>query len=374
MSDTAQNLTPVQAQRLSERRTRFTRPSFLIQMALLAILVLGPLTNPSFRIMDVTVKIMVLAIAVASFDIIIGYTGIISFAHGMFFGLGAYSMALVSYYSDGVQYYHIGLAVLLAVALSLVIAIIISVFSLRVKAIFFAMMTLAVAEFGHILGYQWSSLTMGEDGVSFSMPGLFNTDWTAGTLWGMEINGRLMVYYFILVVSVLLFAGLVRFVRSPVGRVLKSIRENEPRSIALGYRIFRYRILSTVFGSVVASLSGVLFAMWLSYVNPDTVLGTPLMVNLLLMVIIGGLGTIYGGIVGAAFINITETWLPDLEKLAVVLFPGMEIIHRLAERWVLYFGILFVLVVLFFPKGLVGSVRDMVAHRQGKAEKSGLEK
>ena len=93
------------------------------------------------------------------------------------------------------------------------------------------------------------------------------------------------------------------------------------------------------------------------------------MLNILLMVIIGGLGTLYGSIIGAAFIKITETWLPDLEKVAEAVFPNMVIVHRLAERWILYFGILFILVVFFFPKGFVGTARDMIRQRKAMARK-----
>ncbi len=367
MEASDQTLTPVESQRLAFERGRYTRPTFLVQLALVAILIACPLMFQSFRVMDVVVKIMIFAVAVASYDIIIGYTGIISFAHGMFFGLGAYAVGLVAYYSETPQYYHILLGLLLAVAMAMVLAVVIAFFSLRVKAIFFAMMTLAVAEFAHILGYQWSSLTMGEDGVSFKMPGILNVNWSDGAILGAPLNGRLVTYYVILVLSVLLFIGIVRFVRSPVGRVLKSIRDNEQRATALGFRIFRYRMLSTVFGSTISAVCGGLFAMWLNYVNPDTVLGIPLMLNILLMVIVGGLGTIYGGIVGAAFINIAETWLPDLQKVASKLFPGNEVMQRLTERWVLYFGILYVLVVLFFPKGVMGSLRDMAARRKVQA-------
>ncbi|MFH1036042.1 MAG: branched-chain amino acid ABC transporter permease [Pseudomonadota bacterium] len=359
-----QELTPVQAERQRQRRRRFTRPGFVMQIALLLCLLAGPLIWPSFRVMDLVAKIMIFAVVVASFDIILGYTGIISFAHGMFFGLGAYSLALVCHHTPSPQYYHLLLAGATAALISSTVAVVISALSLRVKAIFFAMVTLAVAEFCHILGYQWSSLTMGEDGISFKLPGIFGVDWSGGSLWGTQINGRLTVYYLILVACVLLFVGLVRFVRSPVGRVLKAVRDNEQRAIALGYRVFRYRVLSTVFGSLVSSLGGVLFAMWLRYVNPDTVLGTSLMLTLLLMVIIGGLGTVYGGILGAAFIKTAETWLPDLQKLAKSLFPQAPLVQRLAERWILIFGILYILVVLFFPKGVVGSLRDWAERRR----------
>lgn len=357
-------LTPVQRYRAREARRRFTRPSFLIQAALLACLALAPLAMPSFRTMDVVVKVMIFAVVGASFDIILGYTGIISFAHGMFFGLGAYAAALVNYHAGDPQYYHLLIAAGAAVAVSAAAALVIAAFSLRVKAIFLAMMTLAVAEFAHILGYQWSSLTLGEDGVSFKMPGLFDPNWSAGDFLGVAIDGRLMVYFLVLVVSTLLFVGIVRFVRSPVGRVLKSVRDNEQRATALGFKVFHYRVLSTVFGSVVCSLAGVMFAMWLSYVNPDTVLGSTLMLNILLMVIIGGLGTIYGGIVGAAFITVAETWLPDLLKAGAGLLPKVEILQRLSERWVLFFGLAYVLVVLFFPKGVIGAAREMASRRR----------
>jgi branched-chain amino acid transport system permease protein len=212
---------------------------------------------------------------------------------------------------------------------------------------------------------------MAEDGVSFKLPGILGVGWSAGKMAGIEVNGRLMTYYFILIVSVLLFLGMLRFVRSPVGRVLKGIRENEQRAVALGYRTFRYQTFSIVFGSAMASLSGVLFAMWLRYVNPESVMSTPLMLNILLMVIIGGMGTLYGSIIGAAFLQIAETWLPDLQKLAVALFPQNDIVHRLAERWILYFGILFVLVVFFFPKGFMGTARDMVRRRAAAKRKEG---
>jgi branched-chain amino acid transport system permease protein len=371
MPASEQSLTPIQLQRLSEQSSRYTRPAFLLQLLLLVLLVLCPLLFQSFRVMDVVAKIMIFAVAVASFDIIIGYTGIISFAHGMFFGIGAYAVGLVAYYAKAPHYHHILMGLGLAVLLAVILAVVIAFFSLRVKAIFFAMMTLAVAEFAHILGYQWSSLTKGEDGVSFKMPGIFNVNWSDGSILGVPLNGRLVTYYFILIVSVLLFVGIVRFVRSPAGRVLKGIRDNEQRATALGYRIFRYRMLSTVFGSTISAVCGGLFAMWLNYVNPDTVLGIPLMLNILLMVIVGGLGTIYGGIVGAAFINIAETWLPDLQKVTASLFPGWEVLQRLSERWVLYFGILYVLVVLFFPKGLLGSLRDMAARRKAAPKLGG---
>ncbi|MBI4776782.1 MAG: branched-chain amino acid ABC transporter permease [Deltaproteobacteria bacterium] len=358
------DLTPVQRERVKEHETRYRRPSFLVQLLLLSALLITPFVFPSFRIMDTVAKIVIFAVVVASYDVILGYTGSLSLAHAMFFGIGSYSLALIVYHSGAPHWYHIPLAFVVATAISSVLAVLIAFFSLRVKAIFFAMMTLALSEFAHILAVQWYDFTLAEDGVSFKMPGIFKVDWSAGTFLGAEVNGRLMTYYFILVVSVLLFRGLVQFVESPVGRVLQSVRDNEQRSIALGYKTFRYQILSIILSSSVASMGGVMFAMWLGYVNPESVLATPIMLNILLMVIIGGLGTLYGSVIGSAFIEITQTYLPELQKIAKAVFPQVEMIHRLAERWVLYFGILFVLVVFFFPRGILGTAREMLARRR----------
>lgn len=363
------DLTPVQQERWREERTRYTRPGFLIQLVLLAALMAAPLLFPSFRVMDVLAKTMIFTVVVASYDLILGYTGLLSLGHSMFFGIGAYSLALVIYHAARPCWYHFLMAAGIALILSISLALVIAFFSLRVKAIFFAMMTLALAEFADILAVQWYDLTRAEDGISFKLPGFFNLGWKGPALLGIQINGRLMTYYFILGVSVVLFVAMFRFIRSPVGRVLKGIRDNEPRATALGYKAFRYQVLSIVFGSAIASLGGILFATWLRYVNPGSTLSTSIMLTILLMVIIGGLGTLYGSIIGAAFIKMTETWLPDLQQASEALFPGVAIVHRLAERWILYFGILFILVVFFFPKGFVGTARDMIRQRKAVARK-----
>ena len=227
-------LSPVQQERLRERQARFTRPAFFVQLALLGVLLVIPLAFSSFRVIDLVAKILIFTVFVASYDLLLGYSGLLSLGHSMFFGIGAYSLALVIYHWGPPSYAHLVLATGVALALSITMALVIAFFSLRVKAIFFAMMTLALAEFADILAVQWYDLTRAEDGVSFKLPGVFDVDWV-GRLGGVEITGRFLTYYFILVVAVLLFVGLVYFVHSPVGRVLQAIRDNEPRATALGY-------------------------------------------------------------------------------------------------------------------------------------------
>jgi len=335
--------TPIQQDRFFEKQTRFTSKSFMVQVVFLIVLIMVPLV-PSFKFVDMVAKILIYILFVASYDLILGYTGILSLAHGMFFGIGAYSLALPIYHtSSGPHYYHFFIAIIIAGMLSFILSLLLAAFSLRVQAIFFALVSLCLAEFFLILGDQWRELTLGEDGVSFMMPGIFES--------------RTMTYYMILVVVVFLFLVLVRFTLSPLGRVLKGIRDNEERVIAMGYKSLRYKIYPIVLGSIFASISGILFAAWLRFVDPLTVLGIDTMLFCLLMVIIGGLGTMYGSIVGVIIIYLAQTWLPNILKAIASVLPNHPLIIGLTERWMLYFGILFILIMIYFPKGVIGTIQ-----------------
>jgi branched-chain amino acid transport system permease protein len=224
---------------------------------------------------------------------------------------------------------------------------------------------LALAELAIVLANKLSHFTGGEDGISISMPGIFSVAFNPGTFWGVDITGRMVSYYFIFFSCLALFLMMLRFTHSPLGRVLQAIRDNEQRAVALGYKTFIFQTLSITFGCVLAALIGGLYAMWVGYVNPESSLEVmAIMLNVLLMVIIGGMGTLYGGIVGAAFLLITQTFLPDLQHIAKDLLPQATFLHNVLERWLLLFGILFILVVIFFPKGVIGSVNEYIARRR----------
>jgi branched-chain amino acid transport system permease protein len=211
------------------------------------------------------------------------------------------------------------------------------------------MITLAFAEFALILAVQLSGLTGGEDGISPKFPGVF-----ASRLW---------TYYLVLAVTAALFLAMSRFVHSPLGRVLQAIRDNELRAEALGFRTFVFQSAASAFASVVATVLGGCYAIWVGYVNPESTLGIHIMLDILLMVIIGGIGTLWGGIIGAVFLLTAQTLLPSLRAAAQALFPGSELAQRLGERWPLYFGVLFILVVVFFPRGVLGTLRERAARR-----------
>lgn len=358
------DISPVRIFRDLESRRQYRSGGFFLKIGVLILFLFAPFLFPSFKSIDLAMRIIVFATLVASFDILLGYTGIISFGHGMFFGIGAYSLGFfLSKYGDP-TYLNMGLAFLAAVAVSFLLALLISFLSLRVKAIFFAMITLALAEFALILAMKLSRFSGGEDGISISLPGLFEVSTNFGRFLNQDITGRIMAYYFILLCCLALFLMMLRFIQSPLGRVLQSIRDNVQRAEALGYSTFIFQTISISFGCVVASIVGVLYALWVGYVNPESSLSISIVLDILIMVVIGGMGTLYGGIIGAAFLQITQTFLPDLQKLSLELFPQAAWLQIAMERWLLIFGVLFVLIVFFFPRGVMGTIQEYTARRK----------
>lgn len=355
-------ITPVQQARLQVKANRYKSSSFWIPIAGLFVFFIIPVLNPSYFIIDLAAKVLIFGIFAATFDVMLGYTGILSFGHSMFFGFGAYACALLFKSMPGDPITAIVLAFIASAIISGFIALIMAFFSLRVVAMFFAMITLAFASFAEILAVQFSEITGGEDGISIQIPEFFEVGYK---LFG-NITGQTLLYYFILVVCGLMFFLMMRYTESPFGRVLKSIRENEDRSEALGYKTFHYRLFSIVFSCVLASFAGILFALWLAYVNPESTLGIPITINVLVMVLIGGMGTLYGGIIGSFILHLLEGGLPQFRVLADELFPQYPILGQITGRWLLVSGLMFVLIVRFFPYGIIGWAKLRMAKRKLK--------
>ena len=331
-----------------------------ILVAIFVALALAPFLFPGTRPLDVAAKICVFVLLVASYDLLLGYTGIVSFAHTMFFGIGGYGIAIaLSRLEVGWSAVAIGAAA--AVALSLVLSFLIGLFSLRVKAIFFAMITLAIASFFAILASQLSNFTGGEDGITFKVPELLRPAFRLleDPVFGATIGGRFITYYLVFGASLLLFLLLLRVVNSPFGRVLQAIRENEFRAEALGYRTVIYRTIANCLGAVVATLAGILYALWLRYTGPNTTLDFGIMIDILLMVVIGGMGTMYGAVIGATIFVVAQNYLQDAMKAFSGAMKGVPLLPDLfhPDRWLLWLGVLFVLSVYYFPHGIVGQLR-----------------
>jgi branched-chain amino acid transport system permease protein len=316
----------------------------VLLVAILVALALAPFIFPGTKSLNVAAKVAVFVLLVASYDLLLGYTGIVSFAHTMFFGIGGYGVG-IAMAKMGSTWGALALGIGAALALSLAIALAIGLLSLRVRAIFFAMITLAVATFFQILASQLSPLTGGEDGLTFRLPEL--------------LRDRLVSYYVVFGVALALFLVLLRVVNSPFGRVLLSIRENEFRSEALGYRIVTYRTVANCLAALGATVAGVLYALWLRYTGPDTTLSFNIMIDILLMVVIGGMGTLYGSVLGATIFVLAQNYLRDLMKLASDGLQGIPLLPNLLhpDRWLLWLGVLFILCVYYFPTGIVGKLR-----------------
>jgi branched-chain amino acid transport system permease protein len=141
--------------------------------------------------------------------------------------------------------------------------------------------------------------------------------------------------------------------------VLLSIRENEFRSEALGYRTVVYRTVANCLAAVIAAIAGVLYAIWLRYTGPDTTLSFNIMIDILLMVVIGGMGTLYGAVLGATIFVVAQNYLQDLMKLAADALAGVPLLPNLVhpDRWLLWLGVLFIVCVYYFPYGIVGKLR-----------------
>lgn len=328
--------------------------------AIFLTLLFAPFLFPGARSLETAARICIFIVLVASYDLLLGYAGIVSFAHTMFFGMGAYGVA-IALTALGPSFSAIAVGTVAGVLLAGAVALVIALFSLRVRAIFFAMVTLAVASAFLVLVSQLSFLTGGEDGLNYATPRELTPAFRLANerFLGVRLDGRFLTYYLVAFSALILFLFMLRIVNSPFGRVLQAIRENAFRAEAIGYPVVRYRTLATVLSAALAALAGALLAIWLRYTGPATTLSLELMIDILLIIVIGGMGTMYGAVIGSTLLILAQNYLQnvmraasdaasDLPLLAAVLHP---------DRWLLWLGVLFILSVYFFPAGIVGQLR-----------------
>jgi branched-chain amino acid transport system permease protein len=340
-----------------------TPRSGLLTVLLLIVLVslaFAPFLFPGTKSLETAARICIFIVLVASYDLLLGYSGIVSFAHTMFFGIGAYGTAL-ALSSTGPSYWSMIWGTAAGAVLAAAFALAIGLFSLRVKAIFFAMVTLAVASAFAVLVSQMSWLTGGEDGLNYKIPRELTPAFklVKEKVFGVRINGKLLAYYLVFFASTILFLVMLRIVNSPFGRTLKAVRDNAFRAEAIGYRVVWYRTTATVLSAVMAALAGSLLAIWLRYTGPATTLSMEIMIDILLMVVIGGMGTLYGAVLGATIFILAQTYLHNLMGVAADATSAVPFVSTLIapERWLLWLGVLFILSVYFFPTGIVGRLR-----------------
>jgi branched-chain amino acid transport system permease protein len=333
----------------------------VILIAILLLLAATPFLFSGSQPVSTAAKICVFVVLVASYDLLLGYSGIVSFAHTMFFGIGGYGIA-IALERLGPTWSSAGIGLVSALMLSALLAVAIGLLSLRVRAIFFSMITLAVASAAAVLASQLSDVTGGEDGLSFQLPQTLRPAFRLlpEPFLGVRLDGRIVTYYIIFFTSLVLFLTMLRIVNSPFGRVLQAIRENEFRAEALGYRVVAYRTAASVISALAATIAGAMMALWLRYNGPDTTLSFSIMIDILLMVVIGGMGTMYGAVIGATLFVLAQSYLQVLMGAGSAALKGIPLLPDLIhpDRWLLWLGALFIVSVYAFPGGIVGRLRQ----------------
>lgn len=286
---------------------------------------------------SVFIEIYALAVLVMSYNLMFGFTGVISFGHALFFGLGGYILGMMWEYTDIAPDLGLGLSIILTMAVTGVLGFFIGLVSLRLRGIYFAIFTLAVAEMVWIYVGRWP-LTNGEDGFSISrMPE-----------WLDPSRNRLNLYYIGLALFVFTFLFIRRLVNSPTGTVFQAIRENEERAKTIGYHTLTYKLIAITIASMMAGGAGILHALLNKKLGPE-MFGVVYTVDALLMTIIGGVGTFVGPVLGAGSLHIADVLFRDANTSIL----GFNI----GENWLLITGFIFVIVVLVFPYGMVGTWR-----------------
>ncbi len=298
----------------------------------LALLVMLPEAVRPYYV-GLTTRMMIFAIFAMSLDLLLGYAGLASLGHAAYFGVGAYAVALLVLRGGVAGALAFPAALVAAVAMGALFAPL----ALRARGSYFLMITFALAQVLWSVAFGWRSLTNGDDG----MPGVPRPNFG----WSLEDTNS--YYYFVLALTALATLALVAIVRSPFGRALRGIRESESRMQALGYDVWRYQFAAFVLAAGFAGLAGALYAYFNRFVGPEY-LYVIQSAEALIMVILGGAGTLLGPALGAAIIVFLE-----------------DFVSSITEHWVLVLGVIYVVVTMFAPRGLIGLIED---YRQRRAE------
>jgi branched-chain amino acid transport system permease protein len=298
----------------------------------MAVLIVAPLVLPEFWRRFLT-EVLIWGLLAMSSDLLIGYTGMISFGHSAFFGLGMYgaAAALILFSPP-----NLWLAIAFGLIGSAIVALFVAYFSTRLRDIYFAITTLIFSQIFYVIIFTWTAVTGGENGLiftrpHFSIPFLVDLRFTSSTM-----------HWFVLAVVTGSYLILRRVTQSPFGMVLQSIRENEARTRAIGYPVKRYKIASVMLSGLFAGLAGVLYAIQNEFAAPDFVFfitsGDTVIFNVL-----GGIGTLVGPIVGAGFFQL-------LRELMARIFGDQF-------PYLVPLGFIFIAMIIFLPQGLLGFAR-----------------
>jgi branched-chain amino acid transport system permease protein len=310
-----------------------TRAELIAAVVVIALLAAEPFLTPLIHLdLSIVTEVLATTLAVMSANLLLGYTGLPAFGNAAYFGLGAYGAGL------SVKYFHLGFigAVLVGAAAALLGGLILAPFLLRRRGIYFGLLSIAFGQVFYFIAYRYTDVTGGEDGMNFARP------WALGHF----VISDLMLYYIVLAAFVACLIAFRTVVRSPFGRTLIAIRQNEARVRYLGLNTDRFIFVALLISSTMAGLGGALFGMLINYAYPLE-LDWHQSGFFVLMMILGGAGTVWGSLVGA-FIYVI----------------GKDIISTITQLWQLFLGGLFVACVLAFPRGILGTLLARINGRR----------
>jgi branched-chain amino acid transport system permease protein len=317
-----------------ERQKRKSTVRSLAAIWLLGILILLvlPYVLPPYYL-SLVVKMVIFALFAMSLDLLIGYGGMASLGHAAYFGIAAYTTGILALRLGWNTWLALPAGVLIAAATAALFGLL----ALRTRGSYFLMITLALSQVLWGIAFGWRSLTGGDDGLPEVPRPELNLPWS--------FADNTAFYYFVLVIVGAATLLLIRIVNSPFGYALRGIRESETRMLALGYNVWRYKFVAFVLAGTFAGLAGCLYVYFNRFVSPDYV-HVVRSAEVLLMVILGGAGTLIGPAIGAAIITVLE-----------------NLISTFTERWLFLIGVIYVLVALFAPSGIMGLARKFRQRR-----------
>ena len=276
-------------------------------------------------------RVLVLGLAAMSLNFLLGFTGVLSFGHAAYFGLGAYGAAMtIKYIAPSTP-----LGILVGVATGTLAAMVIGALIARLRGVYFAMVTIAFGQVFYFIAFRWNSVTGGDDGVTGWKRQALDLGMTRLDLLG---NDKVF-YYFVLGCFAIAVTLMWLLLRSPFGRTLLAIRENERRARFLGIPVERHIWLSFVISCCFVSLAGTLYALLNNFTDPRA-LRWDQSGNFVIMAVLGGMRSFWGPLIGAAIFVVLQDYVSS---------------HT--ENWMSFIGLFFVLVVLFFPRGVLGILR-----------------
>jgi branched-chain amino acid transport system permease protein len=299
----------------------FTRPQLAALIVMIAVIVLSPMVVYPVFLM----KVMCFALFACAFNLLIGYVGLLSFGHAAYFGMGAY----VSAYAAKAWGFSAELSVLAGAATGGALGLVFGLIAIRRQGIYFSMITLALAQFTYFLCTQLS-FTGGEDGIQ-QVP-------RAPVLGFISMQNDMAIYWLVAGIFVFGFLLIFRIIHSPFGQVLKAIRENEPRAISLGYRVDDYKLIAFVLSTAIAGAAGGIKSLVFGIATMTDVTWQA-SGEIVLTTLLGGLGTIFGPVIGAVIINTLEFYLSPFGSWVTVTQ-----------------GVIFVLCVMAFRRGIIGEL------------------